>query len=63
MNKKKSVGNKRVFYDMMPNGLVDRYHCFTGTCCIHLEGRKDSSTQTIDKEYSFKPSYQTIHQI
>jgi hypothetical protein len=54
MNKKKFVGNK-VFYDVMPYGLVDRYRCCTGTCCFHLEGRRDSFTKKIVKEYSFKP--------
>lgn len=51
---KKFVWNK-VFYDVMPYGLVDRYHCSTGTCSIHLEGRRDSCTQKIIKEYSFQP--------
>ena len=39
----------------MPYGLVDKHYCFTGTCYIHLEGRRDSSIQKIVKEYSFKP--------
>jgi hypothetical protein len=54
MNKKKFVGNK-VFYNVVPYGSVDRYYCSTGTCSIHLEGRRDSCTQKIIKEYSFKP--------
>lgn len=54
MNKMKFVGNT-VFYDVMPYGLVDSYHCCTGTCCIHLEVRRDSCTQKIVKDYSFKP--------
>jgi len=45
----------KVFYDVMPYGLVDSYHCCTGTCCIHLEGRRDCCTLKIVKEYSFKP--------
>jgi hypothetical protein len=35
-------------------GLVGRYQCFKRTCCIHLEGRRDSSTQKMVREYSFK---------
>lgn len=35
-------------------GLVGRYQCFKGTHCIYLEGRRDSSTQKMVREYSFK---------
>jgi hypothetical protein len=53
MNKKKFFRNK-VFCDV-PYGLVDRYHCFIGTCYIQLDGRRYSSAQKIVQEYSFKP--------
>lgn len=27
----------QVFWDMMPHELVNRYWCFRGACCIHLQ--------------------------
>lgn len=39
---------------MILYSLVDRYQCLKGTCCIHLKGRRDSSTQKMVTEYSFK---------
>jgi hypothetical protein len=30
--------NKSVVWDVTLCGVVDRYHCFGGTCCLHCQG-------------------------
>jgi hypothetical protein len=32
-----------VFWTVTPCSLVDMYGCFRGTCCLHLQGRGDTS--------------------
>jgi hypothetical protein len=32
----------RVFWDMKPYSMINRYHHFRRTCYLHLEGRKVS---------------------
>jgi hypothetical protein len=39
------------FWDVAPHSLVDRHQCSWGTCCLHLQGRRAYSSETVVSIY------------